>query len=158
MNPKYKDFLLKELPSKLRTLKEDQAPNFGLMTAHHMVEHLIFVTKSIQKRRGEPEAELNKSQLYFRKFLDKGCPFEHRPKDDATLNDLRTESIEAAVQILEEATAKFYNLFETNPTHKSYNQMMGEFNLEEIELFNYQHGRWHLHQFGVIEEFAPLAL
>lgn len=75
MKQKYKDFLLNELPSKLKTLNTSQAPNFGLMTAHHMVEHLIFVTKSIQKRRGESEAELNKSQLYFRNFLDKGCPF-----------------------------------------------------------------------------------
>ena len=158
MKPKHKDFLLKELPTQLRTLKENQAPNFGLMTAHHMVEHLIFVTKSIQKRKGEPEAALNKSQLYFRKFLDKGCPFEHRQKEGATLNDLRTESIEAAVAILTEATVKFYNLFETNPNHKSYNIMMGAFNLKEIELFNYQHGRWHLHQFGIIEEFAPLKL
>jgi len=158
MKPKYKDFLLKELPSKLRTLSTDQAPNFGLMTPHHMIEHLVFVTKSIQKRRAEPEAELNKSQLFFRNFLDKGCPFEHRPKEDAVLNDIRTESIEAAVKILEEATVKFYDLFESNPNHKSYNDMMGEFNLEEIELFNYQHGRWHLHQFGIIETFAPLTL
>jgi len=157
MKPKYKNFLLKELPTKLRTLEEKQAPSFGKMTAHHMAEHLIFVTKSIVKRHGEPEAELNKSQLYFRKFLDKGCPFEHKPKEEATLNDLRTESIEAAVKILEEATEKFYNLCETNPNHRSYNAMMGEFNLEELELFNYQHGRWHLHQFGIIETFASLA-
>jgi len=158
MKPKYTNFLLQELPQKLITLPANQAPNFGLMTAHHMVEHLIFVTKSIQKRRGEPEAELNKSQLYFRQFLDNGCPFEHRPKDNASLNDLRTESIEAAVQILESATEKFYDLFESNPNHKSYNAMMGEFNLAEIELFNYQHGRWHLHQFGIIEQFEPLTL
>ena len=52
----------------------------------------------------------------------------------------------------------FYSLFESNPDHKSYNAMMGEFNLAELELFNYQHGRWHLHQFGIIEEFAPLGV
>jgi len=156
MKPKYNNFLLQELPNKLNTLKENQTPNFGIMTAHHMAEHLIFVTKSLQKRHGDPEAELTKSQLYFRKFLDTGCPFEHRPKEDATLNDLRTESIEAAVQILEAATKKFYDLFESNPNYKSYNPMMGEFNLEEIELFNYQHGKWHLHQFGIIEKYSPL--
>jgi len=158
MKPKFKDFLLKELPLKLRTLPADQAPNFGLMTAHHMVEHLIFVTKSMQKRRGEPEKELNKSQLFFRKFIETGCPFEYKPNEDGSLNDLRTESIEAAVKILETATVKFYDLFESTPNHKSYNAMMGEFNLEELELFNYQHGRWHLHQFGIIEKFAPLIL
>lgn len=156
MTPKYKDFLTKELPVKLRTLPGNQSPNFGLMTAHHMVEHLIYTTKSIQKRRGEPEAELNKSQRYFRKFIDAGCPFEHRQKEDAKVNELRTENIEAAIKILEEANENFYDLFESNPNHKSYNQMTGAFNLAELELFNYQHGRWHLHQFGLIEQSAPV--
>jgi len=129
------------------------------MSAHHMVEHLIFVTKSISKRRGEPAAELNKSQQYFRKFLDKGAPFEYRPKEGqskADLNDLRTPSIQEAIDLLSKATADFYSLFESKPDHKSYNEMMGEFNLSELELFNYQHGRWHLHQFGLIKNFGPI--
>lgn len=157
MQPKYKDFLTNELPKQLRTLSADQAPNFGLMTAHHMVEHLIYVTKSMMKRMGEPEGEPTKSQLYFRKFVDAGCPFEYRPKEDAKVNDLRTGSIEEAVKILEGATDKLYGLFESNPDHKSYNPMMGEFNLSELELFFYQHGRWHLHQFGLVKEFTPVA-
>ncbi len=156
MEPRYKTFLTQELPSKLKTLKGDQAPNFGLMTAHHMVEHLIFVTKTTMKRHGEPPAELNKSQLYFRKFIDKGAPFEYRPKEGATLNDLRTDGIEVAIGILETAIAKFYDLFDTNPAFKSYNDLMGEFNMEELEFFHYQHYRWHLFQFGLIEEFAAV--
>ncbi len=161
MTPKYKDFLSKELPAKLRTLAGNQAPNFGLMTAQHMVEHLVYVTKSLSKRRGEPEAEMSKSQHYFRKFINAGCPFEHRPKEGASkadLKDLRSASIEEAIQGLEAATVQFYALFESNPAHKSYNPMMGEFNLAELELFNYQHGRWHLHQFGVIEEFSAVGV
>ncbi|MEL7220987.1 MAG: hypothetical protein AAGJ93_06690, partial [Bacteroidota bacterium] len=141
MQPKYQDFITNELPQKLRTLAAEQPPNFGLMTAHHMVEHLIYVTKSMMKRRGEPEGELTKSQLYFRKFLDAGCPFEYRPREGAKVNDLRTASIEEAIQILEGANEKFYALFASNPEHKSYSDMMGEFNMSELELFNYQHGR-----------------
>jgi len=156
MQTKYKDFLLEVLPAKLKTLPAKQAPNFGIMTAHHTAEHLIFVTKSIMKKNGTPEAELSKSQLFFRKFIEAGCPFEYKPKEGATLNELRTESLEAAVKILETATEKFYDLFTADPSYKSYNAMMGEFNLEELELFNYQHGRWHLHQFGLIEKFEPL--
>jgi len=158
MIPKYKDFLSKELPEKLRTLPSNQAPNFGLMTAHHMIEHLILTTKSMLKRRGEPEAELNKSQSFFRKFMEAGCPFEYRPKEGETLKELRTESIEAAIKILEEATEEFYDIFQSNPNHKSYNLITGAFNLEELEFFNYQHGRWHLYQFGLIEEFSPIKL
>ena len=134
MQPNYQDFLTQELPEKLRTLPADRNPNFGMMTAHHMVEHLIYVTKTMMKRHGEPSGEPNKSQLFFRGFIDRGAPFEYRPRPDATLNDLRTESIEAAIQILEGAITKFYGLYAT-PDYKSYSDQMGEFNLEELELF-----------------------
>jgi len=160
MTPKYKDFLTTELPTMLRKLSSDQAPNFGLMTAQHMVEHLIYVTKTFMKRMGDPEGEPTKSQLYFRKFISKGCPFAYRPKEGVTkdnLSALRSANIEEAIQGLEAATAKFYALFAKNPTHKSYNPMMGEFNMAELELFAYQHGRWHAHQFGLIEEFTAVA-
>ena len=160
MTPKYKDFLTTELPTMLRNLSGDQAPNFGLMTAQHMVEHLIYVTKTLSRRVGEPTAEQSKSQHYFRKFINAGCPFEYRPKEgvsEADLKALRSASIEEAIQGLEAATAQFYAIFESNPDHKSYNPMMGEFNLAELELFNYQHGRWHAHQFGLIEVFSAAA-
>ena len=159
MSPKYKSFLTKELPRQLRNLAADQAPNFGMMTAHHMVEHLVYVTKVMMKRIGEPTGgELSKNQQYFRNFIDNGCPFKHRPREGETLKDLRTANIEEAIQLLEGANERFYGLFESNPDYKSYSEMMGEFNMEELEQFNYQHARWHLHQFGIIEEFAPLVV
>jgi len=160
MTPKYKDFLSTELPAMLRKLSGDQAPNFGLMTAQHMVEHLTYVTKVFMKRVGEPEGELTKSQLYFQKFISKGCPFAYRPKEGVTKADLkalRSATIEEAIQGLEAATAKFYAFFEENPSFKSYNPMMGEFTMDQLELFAYQHGRWHAHQFGLIEEFSAVA-
>jgi len=159
MTPKYRDFLSIELPAMLRKLEGTQEPNFGLMTAQHMVEHLIYVTKSFMKRHGEPEGEPTKSQLYFQKFLAKGCPFQYRPKEGVTkenLNALRSANIEEAIQGLEAATAKFYALFDENPDFKSYNSMMGEFTMDNLELFAYQHGRWHAHQFGLIEEFTAV--
>ena len=124
-----------------------------------MVEHLIYVTKTLSKRHGEPTGEVSKSQSYFRNFIEAGCPFKYQPKEGVTkenLNALRSANIEEAIQGLEAAIAKFYSLFEANPDHKSYNPMMGEFDLAELELFNYQHGRWHLHQFGVVVEFAAV--
>ena len=99
MTPTYKNFLSQELPTKLRTLTANQAPNFGIMTAHHMVEHLIYTMKSLSKRRGEPEGEMNKSQLSFQRFVAKGCPFKYRPKEGATLNELRTASLLSLIHI-----------------------------------------------------------
>ncbi len=156
MSPTYQSFLTQELPNQLRTLEATQQPNFGIMTAHHMVEHLVYVTKVLSRRKGKPEGEPTKSQRYFRKFIESGCPFEYRPKEGATVNDLRTSTIGEAIQLLEMAIQNYYELFETNPEFKSYNPMMGEFNLSEIELFMYQHGRWHLHQFGLVEVFEAI--
>ena len=152
MRPKYKDFMTQTLPKMLNTLHGDQEPNFGLMTAQHMVEHLIYVVKVSMKRKGEPIGEPSKSQLYFRKFIENGAIFQHRPKKDITkadLPELRMANITDAIATLEAAITKFYILFEENPNFKSYNEMMGEFNMEELELFNYQHCRWHAHQFGL---------
>lgn len=154
MTAKYKDFLTKELPSKLSTLSGSQAPNFGLMTAHHMVEHLVYVTYIFSKRKGEPEGEPYQSQVYFREFIDSGCPFEYHPKEGATLKDLNTTDIALAIKMLESSTNAFYEAFETNPDFKSYNSRIGEISFADAELFNYQHSRWHLYQFGLLEEFT----
>ncbi|MFK7934053.1 MAG: hypothetical protein AB8G22_11140 [Saprospiraceae bacterium] len=161
MTPNHKSFLLTELPALLRTLPADRNPNFGLMTAQHMVEHLTYVTKAMVKRRGEPSGELNKSQRYFRKFIDNGAPFEYRPRPNVTkdsLQPLRSANLEEAIVGLEKATADFYDLFASKPDHKSYSEMMGEFNLAELELFHYQHGRWHAFQFSLISEFSPFSV
>lgn len=161
MNLTYKRFLTTELPALLRNLEGDQAPNFGLMTAHHMVEHLIWVTKFLPKRKGEPSAELSKSQQYFRKFVDAGCPSKYKPEEGKTkadLQKLRSPDIATAIQSLEQATTQFYELFEANPDHKTYNELMGEFTMDEVEMFLYQHGQWHAYQFGLVEEFAAAAV
>ena len=154
MEPRFKTFLTTELIRQLRTLKGDQQPNFGLMTAHHMVEHLIYVTKSLMKRKGEPINEPSKRQQFFQKFVAAGCPFEYRPRKDAQLNELRTTTIGEAITILASSIEKFYDLFNTHPTYKSYNAMTGAFTLAQLELFYYQHGRWHLYQFGLLTDFA----
>lgn len=154
-----KQFLLEQLPPMLRQLQGDQAPNFGLMTARHMVEHLIWVTKVMSRKNGEPPAELTKSQLYFKQFVANGCPFEYRPKEGVTkdnLNPLKYANLEEAIAVLEDTNRKLYELLESNPDYKSYNQMTGEFNGEELDMFMGQHARWHSYQFGLLAAFAPM--
>ena len=59
----HQSFLKEETLSLLQALKEDAVAKFGLMTPQHMVEHLIWVTKTTIGRKGEPEGEPTKSQL-----------------------------------------------------------------------------------------------
>lgn len=45
----YKDYLVNKVPELLQKLKFDAEPGFGIMTAQHMIGHLIWVTKSLVK-------------------------------------------------------------------------------------------------------------
>ena len=150
-----KTFLTVEVPKLLAQLKADSPANFGLMTAQHMVEHLTYSAKSTNKRYGEPEGEPTERQLGFKRFIDNGAVFKHRPSDKtaADLPDYKYGSLEEALEHIPEAINRFYNHFEANPGFKAFSPFMGELNFEELEQFHYSHFRYHLWQFGLLESY-----
>ncbi|MEM6632496.1 MAG: hypothetical protein AAF694_22690 [Bacteroidota bacterium] len=150
-----KSFLTEEVLPLLNTLKADTQPAFGLMTAQHMVEHLTWVTKSSSKRNGEPAGEPTQRQLGFKRFIEQGAIFEHRPSDKtkADLPPLKYGSLTEALEQIPVAIERFYSLFENNPGFKSYTSFTGELSFEELELMHYQHFRYHMWQFGLVEQY-----
>ena len=153
----HQSFLKGEALSLLQELKEDAVAKFGLMTPQHMVEHLIWVTKTTIGRKGEPEGEPTKSHLYFQKFIDNGAIFQYRPKEGtspADLKALKYSSLKEAIDQVAPAIDRFYQHYEENPESVAYNPVMGELTQDQLELFHAQHYRWHLHQFGLIETFV----
>lgn len=150
-----KSFLQNDLISLLGNLTVDTAPSFGLMTPQHMVEHLTWIIKSSVKDYGEAPEEPSKGQLRFKQFIEKGAIFKHFPKDasEAKIAKLKYDSLEEALVQIPIAIARFYDFFESNPDVSPFNPMMGTLSFEEIQLFHYQHCRYHLWQFGLIEEY-----
>jgi len=151
-----RDFLTNELPEILKNLSPDTEGNFGLMTPQHMVEHLVVVMKmTAKKHEGEREMPANKRQLGFQKFIQKGAVLQHRPseKTKADLPPLKYNSLEEAITHIPEAVQRFYNFWETNPDYIPYGSFMGEMPFEDLELFHYMHFRYHLWQFGLIENY-----
>ena len=150
-----KEFLQTSVPELLKNLKADSKPNFGLMSAQHMIEHLVMIVKTTMKRYGEPPAEPTKSHLGFKRFISKGAVFQHRPSDktEADLPALKYASLEEAMAQVAVATERFYKKMEEDPDFKSFNPMMGELSIEELELFHYQHFRYHFWQFGLIDKY-----
>lgn len=150
-----KEFLLKEVPPLLKELKHDTLPNFGLMTPQHMVEHLTQVVKTSVKRYGEPTGEPTKRQLGFKKFIEGGAILKHYPSDKtkADLPPLKYDSLEEAIIQIPVAVERFYNHYTAHPDFKAYNPFLGELGFEELELFHYQHYRYHLWQFGLLEHY-----
>lgn len=150
-----KEFLTKDVIELLKKLKPETNPAFGLMTAQHMVEHLSWTLKGCTKRVGEVENPPTKGQLGFQRFIEKGAILEHRPSDKtkADLPALKFENLDQAVEQVGVAIEKFYAHFEANPDFKCYNNFFGELNFDQLELFNHNHYRFHLWQFGLLEEY-----
>ncbi len=150
-----REFLTMQVPELLTKLASTSEAKFGIMTPQHMVEHLTWVTKSSLARNGEPEAEPNDSQQFFRKFISKGAVFKHR-ESDKTKEDLPTlkyGSLQEAIEKVPDAVDRLYQTFEQQPDYKSYNPMMGEFDFNDHELFHYEHYKYHFYQFGLIDKY-----
>lgn len=150
-----KEFLTQRVPELLKKLSPDTEPSFGLMTPQHMIEHLTWAVKSSIKRNGDPTEPPNARQLGFKKFIENGAILKHRPSDKtkADLPALKYSSLEEALAHIPEAVNRFYEHFENNPGFVAYSPFMGELTFEELELFHFQHYRFHLWQFGLLESY-----
>ena len=150
-----KKFLTDEVLRLLKELKEDASPSFGIMTAQHMVEHLIYITRSSVKDHGKPQKELTKEQLFFRKFIESGAVFKHHPSEQTKkdLPQLKYDSLSEAVEQIALVIDDFYNHYKTDAICINYHPVIGNYNFKEIELFHFQHYRYHLWQFGLIVQY-----
>lgn len=144
-----KKYLINTVPELLKQLKADNEPAFGIMTAQHMVEHLIWVTNSSVKDMGPAPEQLSEKQLGFVKFIEKGANFKHRPteKRREDLDPPRMENIDAAIKNIPEAIQRLYAC---DADKTFYNPMMGKLSFAQMELFHAKHFEYHLEeQFGL---------
>lgn len=148
-------FLTRAVPELLDQLHADTQPAFGLMTAQHMIEHLTVVIKSSVKRYGQPQDQLSQRQEGFQRFLAKGAILKHRPSNNtrSDLPALKYDSLQEAKAEIPVAIERFYKHYEDNPNYKAYNEFFGELGFEQLELFHYQHLRYHFWQFGLLDKY-----
>ena len=150
-NPTYKQFLVEEFPSRIEALKTSDQPSFGIMTPQHMVEHLILMAKLSTRQYGDVNSPATEGQIKFKKFIDNGANFEHRPSDKTAddLPKLKYGSLQEAKDDYANAIDRFYNHFEAQPDYLSYNQIQGALGFEDLEFLHYRHFQYHLDQFGL---------
>ena len=121
-----------------------------------MVEHIISVMKNfVTKHEGERESPPNKRQLGFQNFVKSGSVLKHRPSDKtkADLPDLKYASLEEAIAEVPAAIQGFYDFWDANQEYIPYASFMGEVSFEDLETFHYMHFKYHLWQFGLIEQY-----
>jgi hypothetical protein len=146
------NYLSQSVPALVKGLSADQEPSFGLMSPQHMIEHLIWVTKSTIKDMGPAPDELNEKQLGFMKFVTSESPMVHRPSDKtkADLGELRFDSLAESINELNNAIKRFVSDVESRGDKAYYNPMMGVLTPAQMASFHARHYQYHLEkQFGL---------
>lgn len=139
----------------LARLNENSTPEWGMMTAQHMVEHL---ETALRMATGEiavteiktPAEHLEKVREMI--FSHKSMPqmFKHPLMNAETTEPLRHESLEAAKTRLLEAFDQYEAFFKTNPEIRTTNAVFGMMDKFEWDLLNIKHINHHFKQFGIL--------
>ena len=137
---------------RLNILRADQQPIFGLMTAQHMVEHLIWsVTfcngKFPQQQITTPEMAIKLRPLLMHtiKPYPRGIK---TPMLGETPPPLKYTDISSAIEQLKVELIAFDKFFETNTT--AINPALGVLNYEEWVMVNNKHFTHHMGQFELV--------
>jgi oxepin-CoA hydrolase/3-oxo-5,6-dehydrosuberyl-CoA semialdehyde dehydrogenase len=138
----------------LQKLQENTQPQWGRMTAQHMIEHLATsVKQSNGKERvvpTHPQERLDRSKA----FMLSDRPFPKNVGTDAEnpapLPALRNASLaDAITELLNEV--EDYKTHHLTDRGSSYaHSVFGYLNKEEWDYFHDKHFRHHLNQFGLI--------
>lgn len=141
-----------DVRKRISKLSTNDQPHWGQMTAQHMLEHLIVVTKlsygTIPGKVLTPESEwesrkvfLNNHDPFPRNFQNPALPKEPRP--------LHYPSFEAAQQKLLTELDRFDAYWDNNPESILPHPIFGPLNQQEWRQFHRKHFTHHLAQFGL---------
>ena len=140
--------------TNLENLKSGTQPQWGKMTAQHMVEHLI---TAVQMSNGKVHFEcFNPPEKLptLRRFLMSDRPLPRNFVNPVIGPDnlpLQYPGLEETKEILESEINDYYKYFELNPDANPTNVTFGELNKEEWDQFHKKHFTHHLTQFKLLD-------
>ncbi len=135
-------------------LNSDSLPLWGIMSAQHMLEHLLLVINiGIGKFQVEvvtPEDKLPRTKAFL--MSDKPMPREFKapyiPENDTM--PLHYPNFETAKQKLKAGLETFYALYAQNPDAVFPHPVFGVCNAQEWEMIQRKHFTHHFAQFGLL--------
>ena len=139
----------------LESLKADARPAFGIMTAQHMVEHLIW---SLMVSNGGKKSELHFRQEKAEKmkdaliYTDAEMPIGFRAPvlPVGEVIPLEYPNLEEAKRVFMEELSKFHDYFEKNPEATEMNPSLGLLSHKEWLVFHEKHFIHHFKQFNLL--------
>lgn len=144
---------IETIKNRIENLHSDIQPMFGIMTAQHMIEHLILTVKLSYGRIKIPDFEPNEKQLTQKQILiysdilfPQGIKAPGLPDK---LMDLRFPNLEVAKEELIKSISDYYSAFEENEFLTTTHPRFGKLTYEEWGKFHAKHFEHHFAQFGI---------
>ena len=142
------------IKEKINALTEDSKPNWGLMTAQHIVEHFeYFYLMALEKIPGQittPEERIEKYQDWLWNYKPMPKMFEHPLLRKGETEDLRHENFETAKKALFQSYDDVRKFYKDNPDGKLLNPVYGYLGRYEMYLLERKHYLHHFGQFNLI--------
>jgi hypothetical protein len=148
-------FFTEVLPLAVKNLDENMPPNWGKMSAQHMVEHLIWTLKistgTLEVSCRTPENILPRAKLFLHNNKESPHNFKN-PLMGENPPPLRYRTFnDAKIALLEELnnTLAHFQLF---PEAMNVHPVFGPLGKDEWQRIHFKHCYHHLLQFGMIKE------
>lgn len=151
------NYLQEELDELLSKIQMDTPAEWGIMTPHHLMEHLslLFAISNgkLDSPAYYPEEKLAKAKKGF--FEDKR-PFIRNfdPSKSGKLQALRSKDLEEAKVFVAKTRDKFFEYHTANPEATPMHPVMGPLTQAEWEEFHRRHISYHFEQFGLAKELS----
>lgn len=151
-----RSFLKEALPQLMRKLSPGAKPHWGKApSAQHIVEHLssiVYISrKELNIPQVVPEDKIEKARAFLwtdGKMMRKGTK---APLIGDLPPKLRYESLEKALEVVDENISAFYAYYSDDENKKLMHPAFGPLDLKDWERFHHIHFVHHLGQFGVLE-------
>lgn len=153
MNESKLQFLKNDLVFHLKHLAPDASGQWGQMNGQQMVEHF---TDMVQLASGKlqlpgkiPDEQVQKNYA----FMMSEKPFRENTKNPLlpdTPAYTRNNTMQQAIEELQQALNYFFKLYETTPDLRIMNPIFGNLDYSEQVQLLHKHAMHHLKQFGLI--------
>jgi len=153
MDPKKLQFVKEEFVSLIRKIDPIAAPAWGVMNAQQMIEHMSDAFRvangKVKEKIGTPVENIPKMKA----FIMRDIPFKENTKNRNLPDEpapLKNDSIQRAIEELQEEVNDFFNVFEKEPGKIIDNAIFGDLNYTEWVHLLYKHCVHHLKQFRLV--------
>ncbi|QQR97852.1 MAG: DUF1569 domain-containing protein [Sphingobacteriales bacterium] len=138
---------------KIDAINGNEQANWGLMTSHHMLEHLALVLTfplgriNLPLFTPEEKLEKNREFLHSNYGMMQGFKFPLLPKDKVP--ELSTKNIAEAKLLLKETIEAFLSKINEEDFDTALHPIFGQINKGEWLIFQYKHFAHHFSQFSI---------